>query len=256
MQTNMRQAKERKKNIRKSYLFILLLVCAVAAAYVVVNIIDNQTSYHPPNISGPEAIPQNAQSNSSGNGKGYANENEWYLILVNKWNPIEANSNIEVIELSNGERVDERIYPYLQEMFDAARKDGIYPIVASGYRTEEEQTRIYNEKLSAYMADGLSYEEAKNETEFWVAVPGSSEHQFGLAVDINADGVHSTDYEVYDWLANNAHLYGFITRYPFGKTHLTGVENEPWHYRYVGINAATEIYNQGICLEEYLGKVN
>ena len=88
------------------------------------------------------------------------------------------------------------------------------------------------------------------------AIPGTSEHQLGLGVDINADGINSYGYEVYNWLAQNAYGYGFIYRYPENKVTITGIANEPWHYRYVGVNAATEIYKRGICLEEYLGETN
>ena len=84
-------------------------------------------------------------------------------------------------------------------------------------------------------------------------IPGTSEHQTGLAVDINADGINSAGYEVYDWLLSHAHEYGFIKRYPEDKVALTGISNEPWHYRYVGKSAAAEIHKKGLCLEEYLG---
>lgn len=183
---------------------------------------------------------------------------EWYLTLVNRWNPISAQvqSEIELTVLSNGKSVDSRIYPALQKMFDDMRAQGIYPIVASGYRTQEEQQQIYDEKMEEYIAQGYSKAQAKDLTEQWVAPPGTSEHQLGLGIDINADGIHSYGYEVYDWLRDNAHTYGFINRYPQDKTDITGISNEPWHYRYVGVEAATEIYNRGICLEEYLGNVH
>ena len=125
--------------------------------------------------------------------------------------------------------------------------------MASGYRTSEEQQKLYDEKCRSYLNEGYSQDEAKELTEDWVAVPGTSEHELGLGVDINADGIHSTGEEVYQWLEKNAHLYGFIYRYPQDKTELTGISNEPWHYRYVGVKAATEIHEQGVCLEEYLG---
>ena len=179
---------------------------------------------------------------------------DWQLTLVNKWNPLPEGVATEVVELSNGERVDKRIYPYLQKMFDDARAEGIYPIVRSGYRTRQEQEEIYYDRMRGYEAEGLSAEEAKLETELWVAIPGTSEHELGLAVDINADRIHSEGAEVYAWLENHAHLYGFINRYPSDKTEITGVANEPWHYRYVGAEAAAEIYGRGICLEEYLGE--
>lgn len=192
----------------------------------------------------------------AGKSAGIGTEADWRMTLVNKWNPLPENMEIETVELSNGERVDVRIYDMLQRMFDDARADGVYPIVASGYRTQQEQEEIYNSRIAEYQAEGMSYEEAKKETENWVAVPGTSEHQLGMAVDINADGIHSAGYEVYEWLEQNAHRYGFICRYPMDKTDITGVSNEPWHYRYVGEEAAEEIMRQGVCLEEYLGRVH
>lgn len=179
---------------------------------------------------------------------------DWQLTLVNQWNPLPENHTVETIELSNGELVDQRIYGPLSEMFADMEADGVYPIVASGYRTQQSQEAIYNQRIAQYEAEGMSFQEAKNETERWVAVPGTSEHQLGLAVDINADGIYSYGYEVYDWLAENAQRYGFIYRYPADKTELTGVANEPWHYRYVGKDAAEEIHERGICLEEYLAE--
>ena len=177
----------------------------------------------------------------------------WNLILVNKDNPIPKNYSVNLLELSNGEKVDERIYPKLQEMFDAARADGIYPVVVAGYRTHEVQQRILDEKIQAYKDEGYSRDEAKKLAESWVAVPGTSEHELGIAVDINADTSLCTSDALYTWLADNAYKYGFIYRYPQDKTDITGVINEPWHYRYVGVEAAKEIYDQGVCLEEYLG---
>lgn len=185
--------------------------------------------------------------------KGSADEEDWALVLVNRWNPIKDKSEIETTQLWNGKCVDSRIYPYLQKMFDDMRKDGVYPVVASGYRTSEEQQKLYDEKMQSYLNEGYSQDEAKELTEDWVAVPGTSEHELGLGVDINADGIHSTGEEVYQWLEKNAHLYGFIYRYLQDKTELTGISNEPWHYRYVGVKAAAEIHEQGVCLEEYLG---
>ena len=88
----------------------------------------------------------------------------------------------------------------------------------------------------------------------WVAIPGTCEHALGLAVDINADKEQSSNEEVYNWLAENAWRYGFILRYPKGKEDITGIDYEPWHYRYVGKEVAKEIYEEGITLEEYVGK--
>lgn len=176
---------------------------------------------------------------------------EWNLMVVNRWNELPEDYEVELVELSNGKEVDERIYPYLQEMFDAAREEGIYPIVREGYRTEAEQQAMFDEKVQAYRSEGYSRARAERTAKEWVALPGTSEHQLGIAVDINADKEKCSNEEVYAWLAENAHEYGFILRYPQGKVSITGISYEPWHYRYVGAKAAKEIYERGICLEEY-----
>ena len=177
---------------------------------------------------------------------------EWNLIVVNQWNELPEDYHVELIELSNGQSVDCRIYSYLQEMFDAARAEGIYPIVGEGYRTAEEQQKLLDDKIQAYINQGYSKSRAERTAKEWVATPGTSEHQLGIAVDINADNFRCSDEEVYEWLDRNAHKYGFILRYPPAKQNITGISYEPWHYRYVGPEAAKEIYEQDICLEEYL----
>ena len=176
----------------------------------------------------------------------------WNLILVNRENYIPADYEVQLTELSNGKKVDSRIYPELQEMFNAARAQGYGLFVREGYRTQEEQQQLMNEKIEAYENEGKSKSEAKKLAEQCVAIPGTSEHQLGIAVDINADTTKSSRDDVYNWLEENAHTYGFIKRYPSNKTDITGVINEPWHYRYVGKEAASAIYSQGICLEEYI----
>jgi len=177
---------------------------------------------------------------------------EWNLILVNYNHPIPKNYDIELTELSNGRRVDSRMYPYLQKMFDQMRSEGIYPIVGEGYRTADEQEQMMKDKIEAYINEGYSKKTAKKLAKTIVAAVGTSEHQLGLAVDINADKTLSTNDDVYTWLADHAYQYGFILRYPADKTKLTGIGYEPWHYRYVGKNAAKEIFTQGLCLEEYI----
>lgn len=181
--------------------------------------------------------------------------NGWNLILVNRDNYIPDDYAMELTELSNGQKVDSRIYPELQEMFDTARAEGYGLFVAEGYRPREKQQRLLDEKIEAYKSEGYSESESRRLAEQWVAVPGTSEHELGIAVDINADTSKSSSDEVYNWLAENAHKYGFIKRYPSDKTDITGIINEPWHYRYVGKEAAQKIYSQGICLEEYIEQI-
>ncbi len=179
----------------------------------------------------------------------------WNLMLVNAKNSIPDDYAPNLIELSNGEKVDARIYADLQEMFDAARAQGLELFVAAGYRTWEEQRRLLDEKTQAFQYEGHSRKQAKKLALQWVALPGTSEHQLGLAVDINADTEISASDDVYGWLLKNGHAYGFIKRYPSDKSPITGINNEPWHYRYVGREAAQEITKQGVCLEEYIESI-
>ena len=176
---------------------------------------------------------------------------DWNLLLVNDDYLIPENYEIDLWTLKNGECIDSRIYPYLQEMFDAAEEDEIYMVVAEGYRSNDEQQAIMDEKIQEYKSKVYVEFIAEKMAEKWVAIPGTSEHQLGLAVDINAD-IYNYGWEVYHWLALNAHEYGFIQRYPEDKTKITGINYEPWHYRYVGIETATEMYEKNLCLEEYL----
>lgn len=180
-----------------------------------------------------------------------ADTKDWQLILVNSQNPIPENYNIELTTLSNGVNVDSRIYPDLQNMFDDARNSGIYPIVGEGYRTKKDQENIMNEKILEFILQGYSKTEARELAKEWVAEPGTSEHELGIALDINADTEFSADEDVYQWLSENAYKYGFILRYPYGKEAVTGIDYEPWHYRYVGKEAASAIFSQQITLEEY-----
>lgn len=176
-------------------------------------------------------------------------ETPWNLILVNRDNPIPANYEVDLVEVSGGEKVDRRIYEPLMEMLEAA-KEGNWdqlPMVVSGYRTQATQQKLYDDKIAQYRKEGYSESEAIEQAKKWVAVPGYSEHQLGFAVDING-----ATYDLYFWLQENSYKYGFIFRYPGNKTDITGTAEEVWHYRYVGVEAATEIYERGICLEEYL----
>ena len=176
----------------------------------------------------------------------------WNLILVNDDYRVPRNYEVELTELSNGEKVDSRIYPQLQQMFDDARAAGLELFVREGYRTTQEQKDIMDERIQQYLEEGYSRGEAKERAEEYVAESGTSEHELGIAVDINADTSKCSSDAVYTWLANNAYKYGFIKRYPDDKTEITGVNNEPWHYRYVGVDAAWEIQEKGLCLEEYI----
>ena len=175
----------------------------------------------------------------------------WNLMLVNSRYRIPDDYSVELIRLSNGEQVDSRIYPDLQEMFDDARGAGYSLFVRAGYRSEEDQENLMEDKIEAYRQEGYSQREAEREAEKWVAKPGTSEHELGLSVDINAEG-QTDGNRLYQWLAEHSWKYGFILRYPAEKEEITGIDYEPWHVRYVGKQAAKEMYEQDLCLEEYV----
>ena len=245
-----RRSRRRRRAWSISWLWILVLAVGAVALWYRPLVTSGAMQAPPP--SGGESVAVEPSDHAAEDTADAEEDTAWTLLLANKWTPIPEGYTVELKQLSNGQSVDTRIYPALQEMFDAARADGVYPVVASGYRTAEKQQSLMDEKIAALTAEGYSPQEAKREAETWVAVPGTSEHQLGLAVDINADGIHSAGNQVYAWLQKNAHRFGFIRRYPPDKTAYTGVSDEPWHYRYVGVENAAEMTRQNLCLEEFL----
>ena len=192
---------------------------------------------------------------------GAASLDDWNLLLVNWENPLPEDFSIpRLTQLANGHAIDSRAYPALQSMMDAAREEGLRPLICSSYRTWEKQKELFDNKVQRLLAEGYSQTEAGEYAAMWVARPGSSEHQTGLAVDIVDTSYQlldeaQEDTAVQKWLMAHCAEYGFILRYPTGKSALTGVNYEPWHYRYVGTEAAEEIMSQGLCLEEYLSEL-
>ena len=188
---------------------------------------------------------------------GAVTPDDWQILLVNRWNPLPDGYTFERTKLKYGHSVDSRAYPDLQEMMDDCRAAGLEPVICSSYRTLETQQRLYENKIRRLMNEGLSREEATAQAGTVVAVPGTSEHQTGLALDIVDASYQVLDTAqestaVQQWLMANSWEYGFILRYPSEKSDLTGIIYEPWHYRYVGQDAAREMRELGMCLEEYL----
>lgn len=184
-------------------------------------------------------------------------EADWRLTLVNKWNQMESHYIPALKTVGKGYSVDERIADELLEMLEAAKKDGVEILITSAYRTQDKQKNLYEKKVRYYTRKGYSDADARAEAGKTVAVPGTSEHQLGLAVDLVSSEYRSLDEKQektkgYQWLLKHCAEYGFILRYPNGKTDITGIIYEPWHFRYVGREIAKEIMDQGITLEEYL----
>ena len=185
----------------------------------------------------------------------------WNLIIANPWNKLPDDFSVELTKLSNGHYIDERAYEDLQNMFDDARAEGLSPFICSSFRSNEKQEKLYNNLVNKYIKQGDSEEAAKTRAATLIAVPNTSEHQTGLTLDIVAKSYQqlNTEQENTDeqkWLKENSYKYGFILRYPSDKSDITGIVYEPWHYRYVGIEAAKVINDESLCLEEYLDKAN
>lgn len=202
------------------------------------------------------AVPDTAETTADGQTDATGVSDDWRLLLVNPTHPIADNYSIELTQLRNDQSVDSRIYSDLQEMFDAARSDDVYPVVSGSYRTREEQQSLMDDTIQNYEDEGYSTDEAKSMAEKVIATPGTSEHETGLAIDVAGDEDYDQDTDaVLEWMNANAYQYGFILRYPTGKESVTGVAAEDNHYRYVGKEAAQVMHDQNICLEEYLSQL-
>ena len=187
-------------------------------------------------------------------------EPDWQLLLVNDWNPLPAgyDDGVSFTTVSGGKQVDSRIIDAVNRMLaDASAYD---LAVVSAYRPESEQNTLYWRKVQQYTDKGYSDLEAQKVGGTIVKRPGFSEHNCGLAMDVGGSGDYTLEQTfantpAYTWLMDHCADYGFILRFPEGKEDITGVIYEPWHYRYVGVEAARYIMDNDLCLEEYLAQV-
>ena len=179
---------------------------------------------------------------------------DWRLVLINKQHPIPEGYEFKlgtIKAIKGNMQCDERIIEDLLLMMQAAKDDGVNLLIQSPYRTLDRQEFLFNKKIKNYMGQGLSYMDSYKIASQTVTVPGSSEHQVGLSLDIACDTypyleVGFGDTEAGKWLAEHSCEYGFNLRYPLGKEHITGIEYEPWHFRYVGREAAMIMKEEGI----------
>ena len=186
-------------------------------------------------------------------------KDDWRLVLINKQRSIPEDYVVvlgKIQTLKGTMYCDERIIDDYLDMLKAAQEDNVSLEITSPYRDMARQEYLFNREIKAYMKKGLSYMEAFRLSSQAVTVPGASEHQIGLAFDIVTPTYRSleegfADTDAGKWLAENSYKYGFILRYPKGKEYITGIEYEPWHFRYVGVEAATVITERGITLEEF-----
>lgn len=184
-------------------------------------------------------------------------KNDSLLVLVNRDHPIAEDASYTLVPFETVYQVDERMFKPLTKMLADAKKEGHELVVCSAWRERALQEKLYANKVDEYLSYGYSWGESEELAAFWVAKPGTSEHEIGLAVDIVAKDYQHLDHSQADteeqqWLMQHCHEYGFILRYPEDKQDVTHIGYEPWHYRYVGKAAAKAIMTSGLCLEEYI----
>lgn len=219
--------------------------------YAVDEILESNEEYHRTETGNQE---QSLSENESPNP--VFSKDDWRLVLINKQNSVPDDYTFTLGTITGNMKCDERIIEDLLAMLQGAKDDGVNLVVCSPYRDIERQEMLFERKINRYMNKGMSYMEAYQLSSQVVTVPGASEHQIGLALDIVCDHYYSLDEgfgetEAGKWLVEHCAEYGFILRYPDGKEYITGIEYEPWHFRYVGKEAAQVIMEEHITLEEF-----
>ena len=169
------------------------------------------------------------------------------VVLVNALNPVPDWYELDPVNVVDYHDVDRLCYDALTRMLEDLRASGIEYTFNSAYRTILEQTTILEYRTREHMANfKLEFEEARDMAYETVAIPGTSEHHLGLAVDLLGN-------QAVAWLTEHCWDYGFIVRYTEEKERITGIVDEPWHFRYVGTEVSLDMKDSGLCLEEYLG---
>ena len=186
-----------------------------------------------------------------------ATEN-WALTLINKNYPLEKTYSPTLAPVIEGSSItaDTRVADEFKKMYADAQSAGYVLTPYSGYCSYQRQQTNYNNKVQAFILQGMTEDEAKQNAEKRIETAGCSENGAGLSIDIISASAGFASTKEYEWLVENAHNYGFILRYPNDKTEITGMIYQPWHWRYVGVDAAIEMKNNNQCLEEYLGIVS
>ena len=243
-----RQSTRKKKNRALVIMIFALILAIFCVASMIIHKISNNEQLKEAQRAAEEAEQQKAEEEARAQEKldKIAEEkSQWYLLLVNEWNAMPDDFDIDTVEVESGYVIDERVHDALTEMLSDCREAGYSPMIVSTFRTRETQQYLYDHTAN------------KSDT----AIPGHSEHECGLAADIiDRDSAgwsdplidKQEDMPAQKWLMEHCQDYGFILRYPKDKEEITAIIYEPWHYRYVGKEHAKIIMENGLCLEEYL----
>lgn len=243
-----------RRRVRRTRRWLFILLPAALLLLFITVLVRWLTA--PPALAVIEPVGLSAQAEADAAGASDAGQ-DWQLILVNAQHALPADFSVELADVGSGHSVDARVAAALQAMLDDCRAAGLHPLICSSYRTQQTQQSLFDDKVRRLTAEGYAPDAAQVMAGTVVAVPGTSEHQTGLAVDLVDEGNQNLDEtqeqtSVQQWLIAHSWEYGFVLRYPNDKSDVTGIIYEPWHYRYVGEDAAREMHESGLCLEEYL----
>lgn len=263
-----RKRQERIKRAKRKNMIIYIESLAIVVLTVALVIVSVKFSALKGKISETPSIDINSgnsgvtSSDTSSADLMKAELNKWYMKLVNPDNTVDSSfiSNVDLLEINSkytsgsqsSKMLDRRVVESFENMCKAAESDGIALISISSYRTYSYQETLYKNRVQRCINEGLSRPEAEKKAATIVAIPGTSEHHLGLAVDINSVETSFENTAAFRWLQENAENYGFILRYPKDKQEITKIIYEPWHYRYVGVEHAKAINDLGVCFEEYV----
>lgn len=250
---------------RLRLIFMLFGVCAllILVLSLFVYVIQRNFPQKQVILSNDSQIPSSAvisnvaseetSSSSSGNSsKSISGQlSDWKLVLVNFENKMPSNFQQHIVHDFDID-MDQRIVQPFTDMYKAALQENITLWISSGYRSPQLQDKLFKDEIDNNKKQGMSAAEAEKKAALAVARAGYSEHNTGLAMDLNGVKADFDQTKAFQWLQKHAEEYGFVLRYPKNKESITKIMYEPWHYRYVGVENAKKMNEMHMCLEEYV----
>ncbi|MCI8326724.1 MAG: M15 family metallopeptidase [Lachnospiraceae bacterium] len=255
-----RRYRERKRIVRMRRTGLFLAVCSillVIGSFGIWSVQGERTTKSKSSESKVEQVFRMSSKKEYHEVQRIQQDYEELLVLANKENMLPQNYKVNLRKICNGRlEAADVLCDDLTKMLADAREEGYQYYIASAYRTREYQRKLIDHDVKKHRGKGMSYEEALQETYRQVMPAGYSEHETGLALDILVSGNSNMDLtqEVFpgnQWLRTHCAEYGFVLRYPKEKEEITGIDYEPWHFRYVGKEAAEYLTKYNLTLEEF-----
>lgn len=262
MSTHVRKKHKRFSPAQKALMFVLVVAVVLSAATIVLlndnirlraKIAELEGGAEQSEVSSVEQSDLPSSSVPT-----FTDDDRWMLRIANYENVLPTDFTVETglitpaFARDQGMSFDARAVGDLNAMLAAANADGVNLLVISCFRTITRQTNLYNAEVQKWLNQGYSDADAKTKAGTIVAVPGTSDHNLGLAVDLNSVEESFENTRQFLWLQEHAAEYGFVMRYPKDKQDITKIIYEPWHYRYVGKEHAVKMNSLNMCLEEYV----